>query len=160
MQIHHRVGIERLLKTRLWKLERERIPRFEAEVVFSGNEDPGAKALLEEARRERLDVCSAIEEARRIDASPWDQVLIEVGDVVEVREVATGDIHQYVIVPRGSNVRIEDGWVSDCSPLGRAVVGAKVGDTVEVDAPAGRTRYVIIGFEREGRGRRSPGESR
>jgi transcription elongation GreA/GreB family factor len=151
MQTRDGLGIEQLLEMRLRELDNERIPRFEQEVVLSGNEDPGARALLEGARRERFEVCSAIEVARRIDATPWDQELIEVGDAVDVREVDTDDVDRYVVVPTGSNVRAECGWISDRSPLGRAVVGASIGETVEVDAPAGRTRHVIIGFERAGR---------
>jgi transcription elongation factor GreA len=151
MQDRDRLQIERLLEIRLRELEMERIPRFEHEVVLSGNEDPGARALLESARRERLEIRSALEEARRMYVTPWDEQLIEVGDAVEVREVDTEDVDRYVVVPAGRGVRIEDGWISDRSPLGRAVVGARIGETVEVEAPGGRTRHVILGFERANR---------
>jgi transcription elongation factor GreA len=64
------------------------------------------------------------------------------------------------IVEVGSNVEIEDdkgeqmqveissvGGVSPDSPLGRALLGAKAGDEVKIDAPSGswRARIVSIG---------------
>lgn len=151
METHDRLEIEKLLEARLRELETERIPRFQEEIVLSGDEDPGVKALLDAARKERLDIRFALEEARATRDAPWDQQLIEVGDAVEVREISSGDVDRYVLVPTGTRIGIEDGWVSDRSPLGRAIVGARIGETVEVEAPSGRTRHVILNFERAGR---------
>ncbi len=40
-----------------------------------------------------------------------------------------------------------NGKISDESPVGKALVGAKIGDTVEVEAPIGIIKYKIIGME-------------
>jgi transcription elongation factor GreA len=61
----------------------------------------------------------------------------------------------------GSRVEIEDeqgeritleissvGGVSADSPAGRALIGAKVGDEVEIDAPQGRWRAVVVSLSR------------
>ena len=37
--------------------------------------------------------------------------------------------------------------ISHESPLGKALMGRKVGDTVEVEAPAGKVMYKILGIE-------------
>lgn len=37
--------------------------------------------------------------------------------------------------------------ISHESPLGKALIGRKVGETVEVQAPAGRVEYTIVGIE-------------
>jgi transcription elongation factor GreA len=37
-----------------------------------------------------------------------------------------------------------EGKISDESPLGKALLGKKVGDEVIVDAPAGELRYKIL----------------
>jgi transcription elongation factor GreA len=37
--------------------------------------------------------------------------------------------------------------ISHSSPLGKALMGKKVGDTAEVEAPAGKILYQIIGIE-------------
>ena len=37
-----------------------------------------------------------------------------------------------------------DGKISDESPFGKAVLGKKVGEIVEVEAPAGTIQYKVI----------------
>ena len=37
--------------------------------------------------------------------------------------------------------------ISHESPLGKALIGRKVGETVEVQAPAGKVEYTIVGIE-------------
>ncbi len=39
------------------------------------------------------------------------------------------------------------GKISDESPVGKALIGAKVGDTVIVEAPIGNLEYEILGIE-------------
>ncbi|QGU00494.1 Transcription elongation factor GreA [Candidatus Syntrophocurvum alkaliphilum] len=44
--------------------------------------------------------------------------------------------------------RIRDGKISDESPVGKAIIGKKVGEEVEVEAPAGIIKYKIINVEK------------
>jgi transcription elongation factor GreA len=53
-------------------------------------------------------------------------------------------------VTGGPGVRVDDAWISDRSPLGKALVGSRQGDVVEVQAPAGIIRYEIVDFTRAG----------
>lgn len=53
-------------------------------------------------------------------------------DVLSSAEITTG-----VIVGRG----VED--ASDASPIGQALLGKRVGDIVEVETPAGLSRYAV-----------------
>lgn len=151
MQVQDRLEIEELLEARLRELEADRIPRFEEELVLAGNEDPNLKALLVAARRERLEIRDALDQARSIHDAPWDQHLIEIGDAVELREVGSNEVGRYVIVPGGPGVRVDEDWISDRSPVGRAVVGARLGETIEVQTPAGPARHVVVHFERASR---------
>ena len=41
------------------------------------------------------------------------------------------------------------GRISDESPVGKALLGHKKGDTVEVEAPAGKLKYKIIEIEKK-----------
>ena len=41
-----------------------------------------------------------------------------------------------------------DGKISDESPFGKAMLGKKVGDVVEVEAPIGIVKYEIIKIEK------------
>ena len=45
-------------------------------------------------------------------------------------------------------VCIEKGYVSNVSPIGSALLGKKVGDTVEVKIPAGKIKYKIMKIAR------------
>ncbi|MBN2114081.1 MAG: GreA/GreB family elongation factor [Acidimicrobiia bacterium] len=49
-------------------------------------------------------------------------------------------------MPSGAGARAEAGWVTDESPLGRALVGAARGEVIEVVAPAGVRRYEVVDF--------------
>ena len=40
------------------------------------------------------------------------------------------------------------GKISNESPVGKALIGAKIGDTVNVDTPAGTFGYKVLGIER------------
>ena len=40
-----------------------------------------------------------------------------------------------------------DGRISNESPLGKALIGKKTGDSVEVETPRGMVHYVILGIE-------------
>ena len=41
-----------------------------------------------------------------------------------------------------------DGKISDESPFGKAVLGHKVGEIVEVDAPVGTVKYKIVDMKK------------
>ena len=41
-----------------------------------------------------------------------------------------------------------DGKISDESPFGKAMLGKKVGDVVEVEAPIGMVKYEILKIEK------------
>src|ERR1035437_6720856 len=67
---------------------------------------------------------------------------VNVGDTVVLCNLATGNECRYTLVsPR--EVDATHGRISCVSPLGQSVVNQEQGDTVEVVAPAGRTRYQI-----------------
>ena len=45
---------------------------------------------------------------------------------------------------------IDKGYVSNASPIGSALLGAKVGDTVEIKVPAGKIGYKVISIGKVG----------
>jgi transcription elongation GreA/GreB family factor len=73
---------------------------------------------------------------------PEDPGIVELGD-----EVAVGfanDYTQRFLVVSPIEAPLDDLNISVESPLGQALVGRRVGDQVEVDAPAGRFRCRIL----------------
>ncbi len=69
---------------------------------------------------------------------------VQVGSKVTVRK--DGNVSEYMIV--GSNEsKPEEGKISNESPIGRALLGKKVGDSIAVTTPAGQAAYQITKIE-------------
>ena len=72
--------------------------------------------------------------------------IISIGSTVVIR-YKDGTEKKYDIV--GSNeVDPLKGKISDLSPIGRALIGHKDGDTVYINAPAGEKEATVVSFER------------
>ena len=76
-----------------------------------------------------------------------DTDTIWLGNTVTVLEVETGDELVYDIV---SSIEADpmNGKISDDSPLGKAILGHKAGETIEVEAPIGMLEYKILKVEK------------
>lgn len=69
---------------------------------------------------------------------------IDIGSVIEVEKSSKN--FKYTIVG-SKEVDPEKNFISNVSPLGKAFIGKKAGDTVEVHIPKGKTKYKIISIE-------------
>ena len=93
-----------------------------------------------EARIFELD--EIIKNASLIEDETGAKGVAHVGSIVVVR-TASGAEKTFTIV--GSNeADPSTGKISNESPIGNAILGAKKGDTVEVKTPAGQTTYEIV----------------
>ena len=79
--------------------------------------------------------------ARVIEEAPKAE-LVQVGSTVSVREEGSKP-EEYEIVG-AAEADPKEGRISNESPLGKAVLGHKAGDRVEVDAPAGKFIVQIV----------------
>ena len=57
------------------------------------------------------------------------------------------DILDYSIVGSTEANSLE-GKISNESPVGKALIGARIGDVVEVEAPSGSVKFEILAIER------------
>ena len=64
------------------------------------------------------------------------------GSKVKIRDVEYGDIEEYKILGE-SRANTDEGIISDQSAVGKALIGNKVGDVVNVNLPNGN----VIAFE-------------
>lgn len=71
---------------------------------------------------------------------------IQVGSTITVRKNKEGRILKYMIVG-SSETSPEEGKISNASPLGRAFIGARVGDIKEVATPQGNFSYRVMKIE-------------
>ncbi len=65
-----------------------------------------------------------------------------IGDNVVLSDLSSGEELRYMIV----NPRETDplkGKISSASPIGKAVVGRREGDIIDVTVPAGKVRYKV-----------------
>jgi transcription elongation factor GreA len=92
-----------------------------------------------EGRIKELEVLLA--SARVIEELPKAEQ-VQVGSTISVKEEG-GKPEEYEIVG-AAEADPKEGRISNESPLGKAVLGHKVGDRVEVDAPAGKFIVQIV----------------
>lgn len=92
---------------------------------------------LMEARIRKLEHLLRTAEVREVE----DSGLVEVGSVVTVVD-GDGDEMEFFVAPQENKL---PGVLlaSPDSPLGAAMIGAAIGDTVEYDAPAGKLAVTI-----------------
>lgn len=69
---------------------------------------------------------------------------VEVGCSIEVK--IDGTNKKYTIVGP-SEANPSQGLISNESPIGQAFLGKKIGDSIEVEAPAGLIKYKILSIE-------------
>jgi transcription elongation factor GreA len=73
---------------------------------------------------------------------PGQPGVVELGDVILIQN-QDGKIEQYTIVGSAEADPL-NGRISEVSPVGKALLGKKTGDTVEVSTPAGLLQLQIL----------------
>ena len=72
---------------------------------------------------------------------------INIGCIVKILDVEYSEELEYKIVG-STEANSLKGKISNESPVGKALIGHKVGDTVEVETPAGVFAYKILEIQR------------
>jgi len=106
-------------------------------------------AKNEQARVEhRIDqIETMLSKAKVIDRRHVKTKEVGIGSLVEIKQVGSGKKQEYRIVgPAEANP--ENHKVSFQSPVGRALMGLKVGDVALVSAPAGEVKYRVLTIKR------------
>ena len=81
--------------------------------------------------------------AKIIDESEIDTKTVQVGNTVKVLDMEFDEEELYTIVG-STEVDLAQNKISNESPIGVALMGAKKGQVVEAQAPAGVIKYKII----------------
>ena len=80
-----------------------------------------------------------------IDTSRLDSSKVVFGATVKLIDLFKGESKKYTIVGE-DEADLKNGKISLSSPVGRALIGNKVGDVVTIKAPAGDREYEIQGI--------------
>ena len=83
-----------------------------------------------------------IRNARIIDESEYAADEVHLGSIVKVKDLKTNAVHEFSIVGSAEADPV-NARVSNESPLGRALVSHKKGETVDVTTPRGIVKYKI-----------------
>ena len=76
-----------------------------------------------------------------------DSSVINVGCTVKIKDLEFNEEMEYKIVG-STEANSLQGKISNESPVGKALIGAQKGDTVEVETPAGMIKYMILDFHK------------
>ena len=81
--------------------------------------------------------------AKIIDEKEIDTKTVQIGNTVKVYDEDFDEEVEYTIVG-STEVDLAENKISNESPLGKALLGAKKGEEVFVEAPAGTLKYKIL----------------
>lgn len=85
--------------------------------------------------------------ARIIDESEIDTKTVQVGNKVKILDMEFDEELEYTIVG-STEVDLSLNRISNESPIGAALLGAKKNQIVEVNVPAGVMKYKIVGISK------------
>ncbi|HXB40418.1 MAG TPA: transcription elongation factor GreA [Bacteroidia bacterium] len=99
-----------------------------------------AQGLLE-ARIAKLE--DTLSNARLVDTSQVDTSKVSILTKVKVKNLKNSQTVQYTLVTQ-SEANLKEGKISVDSPIGKGLMGKKVGDKVEITVPAGTIPFQIV----------------
>ena len=85
--------------------------------------------------------------AKIIDEKEIDTKTVQLGNTVQLHDIEFDEDVEYTIVG-STEVNLAENRISNESPIGRALLGAKKGATVDVEAPAGIIQYKILSIKK------------
>jgi transcription elongation factor GreA len=89
------------------------------------------------------DLQTILDRSRIVEESGAGAENVGMGTTVKVRDLDYGDEFAYTIVGAYEADPAND-KISSLSPVGKALMGAKVGDKVQVDTPGGKSTLEIV----------------
>ncbi len=142
------------IKAEIERLENDVLPAITEKIAEARAEGDLKENAEYHAQRENQGMMMAkinelknkIARASIVDQSqlPKDEVVF--GCTVTVEDLAYGDEEQFTLVGAGEE-DYDTGKILVTSPFGQGLIGKKVGETAEVDVPAGKLKFKILKIE-------------
>ena len=85
--------------------------------------------------------------ARIIDESKLDSSKVLVHSMVKIKNLTNSAIMQYKLVAQ-SEANLAQGKISVDSPIGKGLLGKKLGDIAEIEIPNGNVKFEILEISR------------
>ncbi|MDR0713299.1 MAG: transcription elongation factor GreA [Bacteroidales bacterium] len=103
-----------------------------------------AQGMLE-ARIHKLE--ETIRNSRILDESRVNTSSIQILNRVKLKNLKTNSIVEYLLVSE-SEANLKEGKIAITTPIGKGLLGKKVGDTVEIQVPAGKLQFNVLEISR------------
>ncbi len=88
-----------------------------------------------------------VSNARILDEKQIDTSKVFIRSKVKIKNLKSNSTMQYVLVAE-SEANIKEGRISVDSPIGKGLLGKKVGEKAEVKTPAGSVQFEVLSISR------------
>jgi transcription elongation factor GreA len=138
---------------RLKKVERPKNIKEIEEALGHGDLSENAEYHAAKERQSHIqgrirDLEHKLAEAQIIDTSKLSTEKVVFGATVKVKDVQNGTEQCYMLVGQDEG-DLKNGKISVQSPVGRALIGKRVGETLEVKTPAKVVEYEVLAIRFE-----------
>jgi transcription elongation factor GreA len=145
-----RQGYDRL-KAEVTRLESEEMPLITQRLADARAEGDLKENTEYHAQRENQGMLLAkinelrtkLASAEIVDTSALPKDTVAFGAVVKVKDLEFGDEDTYTLVGTGDE-DYETGKILVTSPIGQALLGKRVGEVADVNAPAGLLKFEVL----------------
>jgi transcription elongation factor GreB len=142
-------GHKKIVEEYNWLLHRER-PRITSEVAYAaslGDRSENSEYLYGKKRLREIDkrlhyLQKKLENLEIVDPTRFSGDIVRFGAIVEIED-EDGENQTWTIMGE-DELDLERKVISYASPLGRALIGKSVGDTVAFETPGGRREITIV----------------
>ena len=106
-----------------------------------------AKTAQRENEEEIAELEQKIRNAKIIDEAEIDTKTVQIGNLVKLLDIEFNEEVEYTIVG-STEVNLAENKISNVSPIGKALLGRKKGEQVDVEAPDGIIQYKILAIKK------------
>ena len=106
-----------------------------------------AKSAQEANENKIIELENKLRHAKIIDESEIDTKIVQIGNIVKVHDMEFDEDVTYTIVG-STEVDLAQNKISNESPIGAALLGAKKGDIVSANIPAGIAQFKILSIKK------------
>ena len=106
-----------------------------------------AKTAQSENEQKILELETKLRNAKIIDSSEIDTKTVQIGNLVKLLDIEFDEEIEYTIVG-STEVNLQENKISNESPIGKALLGRKKGETVDVNAPQGIVKFKILAIKK------------
>ncbi len=106
-----------------------------------------AKSAQSENEEQIAVLEAKLRNAKVIDSKEIDTKIVQIGNLVKVHDMEFDEDVEYTIVG-STEVNLAENKISNESPMGKALLGKKKGDIVDVEAPEGVIKFKILAIKK------------